>query len=71
MISQREVKCLNCGHEFIPETVLHDNLGEFCICPECGSSFDVFVDDDMDRRIPIPPEVMQQFTVHFGQGNQM
>ncbi len=69
MISQGKVKCLNCGHEFIPVQILYDKLGEFCICPECNSSFDVFVDDDNERVAPIPPEIMQQFTIHFGQGN--
>lgn len=36
-----KVKCLNCGHEFETTEIEEDDLGTYCICEECGSSFDV------------------------------
>lgn len=36
-----KVKCLNCGHEFETTEIEEDDLGTYCICEECGASFDV------------------------------
>lgn len=39
-----KVKCLNCGYEFELEKCYNDELGDFAVCPECESSFDVDVE---------------------------
>ena len=43
-----KVKCLQCGREFeLEKTKLYcDSLGRFTVCPYCGGSFDVDVEDD-------------------------
>jgi len=39
----KNVQCLNCGHEQeVKEKDIHkDELGQFILCNECESSFDV------------------------------
>lgn len=49
-ISKRWVKCLNCGHEFETMEIEEDDLGLHCICEECGASFDVDVDEIVERK---------------------
>ena len=45
-----KVKCLNCGHEFETMEIEEDNLGRYCICEECGASFDVDVDEIVEGK---------------------
>ena len=45
-----KVKCLNCGHEFETTEIEEDNLGQYCICEECGASFDVDVDEIVEGK---------------------
>ena len=33
--------CLNCGKEVEIDVINIDELGSHCICPDCGSSFDI------------------------------
>lgn len=45
-----KVKCLNCGHEFETTEIKEDDLGRYCICEECGASFDVDVDEIIEGK---------------------
>lgn len=48
--NKMKVKCLNCGHEFETTEIEEDNLGQYCICEECGASFDVDVDEIVEGK---------------------
>jgi len=43
-LPEQEVQCLECGNMFngVPEL---DTVGWYCVCPECGGSFDVEKDN--------------------------
>lgn len=41
ILTNKLVRCLNCGHEFETTEIKEDYLGKHCICEECGASFDV------------------------------
>ena len=44
-----KLTCLQCGNEF-EGTVSKDDLGWHSVCPECGSSFDVDVPEEPERK---------------------